>query len=66
MLAAVGRVVTAVDAGTGDKAMLVRAKGPVCSLAVGNNGELVRGRRIAVFSVWFTSNARRVPYKFGT
>lgn len=50
LLSAVGRVVTAVDAGTGDEAVLVRGTGPVCSVAVGDNGELVRGRTIAMFS----------------
>lgn len=40
---------TAVDAGTGDEAVLMRATGVVCSVAVGDNGELVRGRTIAMF-----------------
>lgn len=42
MLSADGRVVTAVDVGTGDAAVLMKALGPVRSMAVGNNGELVR------------------------
>lgn len=41
ILSAEGRVVTAVDARSGDKAVLVTAVAPVRSMAVGGNGETV-------------------------
>ena len=42
LLSADGRVVTAVDAGTGDRAVLVTGVAPVRAMAVGGNGETVR------------------------
>lgn len=41
ILSAEGRVVTAVDAKSGDKAVLVTAVAPVRSMAVGGDGETV-------------------------
>lgn len=41
ILSAEGRVVTAVDARSGDKAVLVTTVAPVRSMAVGGNGETV-------------------------
>lgn len=46
LLSAGGRVVMAVDAGTGDKMVLLEGSAPVRSMAVGGEGETVRGTRL--------------------
>jgi len=45
LLSADGRAVTAVDCGTGDRAVLVTATAPVRSVVVGGDGETVRAER---------------------
>ena len=42
LLIADGRDVTAVDAGTGDEAIVLRVQGIICSMVVGEGGESVR------------------------
>eukprot|EP00903_Cladosiphon_okamuranus_P017264 g15909.t1 len=59
LLSADGRVVTAVDAGTGDKAVLLTGMAPVRSLAVGGNGEtLVTGHLDGSMSQWHELSQR--------
>ncbi|CAM9889062.1 unnamed protein product, partial [Hapterophycus canaliculatus] len=53
LLTADGRVVTAVDAGTGDRAVLLTGTAPVRSMVVGGDGEtLVTGHLDGSMSQW--------------